>query len=85
MSMMFGKVKTTLDQSPADCNLVLLGVTGSGKSGSTCVFLKFPHELQKLPFSVSPGIRISFSVRRPVALVFPLNFLPVTSSLVLQR
>ena len=40
MSMMFGKVKTcnspaAPDRSPAECNLVLLGVMGSGKSGPT--------------------------------------------------
>lgn len=40
---MFGKVKTSNsaaapDQGPADCNLVLLGVMGSGKSGSTFTF-----------------------------------------------
>ncbi|XP_070763761.1 ras-like protein family member 12 isoform X2 [Enoplosus armatus] len=47
MSMMFGKVKTcnsaaaaaAPDRSPADCNLVLLGVTGSGKSALTVKFL----------------------------------------------
>lgn len=43
MSLMFGKVKTcnsaaASDQSPADCNLVLLGVMGSGKSGPTFSF-----------------------------------------------
>lgn len=43
MSIMFGKVKTynsaaAPDQSPADCNLVLLGVMGSGKSGPTFLY-----------------------------------------------
>ncbi|XP_026149753.1 ras-like protein family member 12 [Mastacembelus armatus] len=35
---MFGKVKTA-DKSPAECNLVLLGVMGSGKSALTVKFL----------------------------------------------
>lgn len=45
MSLMFGKVKTcnspaaAPDRSPADCNLVLLGVMGCGKSALTVRFL----------------------------------------------
>ncbi|XP_071329002.1 ras-like protein family member 12 isoform X2 [Trachinotus anak] len=41
MSLMFGKVKTcgSADRSPAECNLVLLGVLGSGKSALTVKFL----------------------------------------------
>ncbi|XP_070691155.1 ras-like protein family member 12 [Pempheris klunzingeri] len=44
MSLMFGKVKTcnfaaAPDRSPSDCNLVLLGVMGSGKSALTVKFL----------------------------------------------
>lgn len=44
MSLMFGKVKTcnaaaAPDRSPAECNLVLLGVMGSGKSALTVKFL----------------------------------------------
>lgn len=53
MSMMFGKVKTynaaaAPDQSPAECNLVLLGVMGSGKSGPTfLVSICFCHTTSK--------------------------------------
>ncbi|KAE8296909.1 Ras-like protein family member 12 RAS-like protein Ris [Larimichthys crocea] len=44
MSQMFGKVKTCNSaaapyRSPSDCNLVLLGVMGSGKSALTVKFL----------------------------------------------
>ncbi|XP_039652006.1 ras-like protein family member 12 [Perca fluviatilis] len=44
MSLMFGKVKqcnsaAAADRSPAQCNLVLLGVKGSGKSALTVKFL----------------------------------------------
>ncbi|XP_056238943.1 ras-like protein family member 12 [Seriola aureovittata] len=41
MSLMFGKMKTcnSADRSPAECNLVLLGVQGSGKSALTVKFL----------------------------------------------
>uniref|UniRef100_A0A3Q1I9F5 small monomeric GTPase n=1 Tax=Anabas testudineus TaxID=64144 RepID=A0A3Q1I9F5_ANATE len=41
MSSMFGKVKAgnSADRSPAECNLVLLGAMGSGKSALTVKFL----------------------------------------------
>ncbi|KAM7406594.1 hypothetical protein PAMP_000965 [Pampus punctatissimus] len=44
MSLMFGKVKTSncaaaAERSPAECNLVLLGVMGAGKSALTVKFL----------------------------------------------
>ncbi|XP_034040319.1 ras-like protein family member 12 [Thalassophryne amazonica] len=39
MSLMFGKVRTAPERSPAECNLVLLGVMGSGKSALTVKFL----------------------------------------------
>ncbi|XP_050934188.1 ras-like protein family member 12 isoform X3 [Lates calcarifer] len=41
MSLMFGKARTcsTADRGPAECNLVLLGVLGCGKSALTVKFL----------------------------------------------
>ncbi|XP_068169384.1 ras-like protein family member 12 [Antennarius striatus] len=41
MALMFGKVKPAAapERSPADCNLVLLGMMGSGKSALTVKFL----------------------------------------------